>query len=120
MGLFDLVKQHHAVGLAADLLGELTGLVIPHIAGRRTHNTGHRVLLHKLGHIQADEGLRRVEQIVCQLLDQLRLTHAGGAYEDEGHGLFLGADADTIPPDGTGHGFHRLVLAHDVGFQAVG
>ena len=51
-----------------------------------TSNAGSEgVLLHELGHIQPDEALRRVEQVVRQLLDQLRLAHAGAAHENEAH-----------------------------------
>mgnify|MGYP006990201758 CR=1 FL=1 len=43
--------------------------------------------LHKFAHIQTDKGLRRVKHILRQPLHKLRLTHAGGANEDEGDGL---------------------------------
>ena len=88
--LLDLIEQHHGVRLAADLLRQLARLVIAHIARGRSHDAGDGVLLHKLGHIQADQGLRRVEQVVRQLLHQLRLTHAGGSHEDKAHRLVLG------------------------------
>ena len=103
MGLFDLVKKHHGIGLAADLLRQLSGLVITHIARRGTHDPGDGVLLHKLGHIQPNQGIRRVEQVICQLLDQLRLAHAGSAHKDETHRLMLGADAHPVAPHGGGH-----------------
>ena len=61
----------------------------------------------------------RVKQIACQLLDQLRLAHAGGADKDEGHGPLLGGNAHPVAADGTGHSVYRLVLTDDVGFQAV-
>ena len=52
VGLLDFVEEQHRIGAAADLLRHLAGLVIAHIARRRTDNTAHRVLLHKFGHIQ--------------------------------------------------------------------
>ena len=58
MGLFDLVEQHHGVGLAPDLLRQLPRLVIAHIARRRAHQPGDGVLLHKLRHIQPDQRIR--------------------------------------------------------------
>ena len=34
-------------------------------------------------HIQPDQGVGAVKELVCQLLHQLRLAHAGGAHKDE-------------------------------------
>ena len=119
VGLFDLVKQHHGVGLAADLLGQLPGLVIADVTGGRADDPGDGVLLHELGHIQPDEGLRGVEQVLGQLLDQLGLAHAGGADEDEGDGLALGRHAHPVAPDGGRDGGNGLVLAHHVGLEPV-
>ena len=119
MCLLDLVEQHHGVGLAADLLCQLARLVIAHVARRASHDAGHGVLLHELGHIQADQALRRVEQVVCQLLDQFRLAHTGGAHEDKAHRLVLGRDAHPVAADGGGHGGDGLVLAHHMGAEAL-
>ena len=119
VGLLDLVKEDHGVGFAADLLGELARLIIAHIARGRADDAGDGVLLHKLGHVQPDEGFRGVEQVLGQLLDQLGLTHAGGAHEDKGYRLMLGADAHTTTADGGGDCLYRLVLADDVLFQSL-
>ena len=119
VGLLDLVEEDDGVGLAADLLGELAGVVIAHIPRGGADDPGDRVLLHELGHIQPDEGLGRVEQVGGQLLDQLGLAHAGGAHKDEAHRLVLGGDAHPAPADGGGHRLHRLVLAHDVLLEPV-
>ena len=119
VGLFDLVEEDHGVRLTADLLRQLARLVIAHIARGGAHQAGHGVLLHELRHIQPDQGVRRVEKVICQLLHQLRLAHAGGAHKDEADGLVLGGDAHPVPPHGGGHSLHRLVLADDVAFQAA-
>ena len=119
MGLFDLVEEDHGVGLAADLLRQLARLVIAHIARRRAHDPGHGVLLHKLGHIQTDQRVGGVEQVLRQALDQLGLAHAGGTHKDEADRLMLGADAHPVAADGGGHGLHRLILAHDVLLEPV-
>ena len=119
MGLFDFVKQHHAVGLAADGLRQLSRLIIAHVAWRRTDELGNRVLLHILGHIQSYKGIHTVEHIVCQALDKLGFAHARGTHKDKRHWAALGGDAHPIPPDGPGHGFNGMVLAHNMGFQAL-
>ena len=116
VGLLDLVEQHHGIGLAADLLRQLPGLVIAHIARRAAHDAGDGVLLHKFGHIQPDQRLRRVEQVVRQLLDQLRLTHTGGADEDKAHRLVLGRDAHAVAAYRRGDGLDGLVLTDNVLF----
>ena len=77
------------------------------------------MLFHKFGHIQPNQGLRRIEQVGRKLLDQLSLAYAGGANEDKRHRLALRGDAHPAPADGGAHGFHRLVLADDVGLEAV-
>ena len=71
MCFFDLVKQHDAVGMAADLLGQLPGLVVADIARGRADEAGHRVLFHVLAHVDGDERVNGVEQLAGQLLDQL-------------------------------------------------
>ena len=55
MCFFDLVEQHDAVGMAADLLGQLPGLVVADIARGRADEAGHRVLFHVLAHVDGDE-----------------------------------------------------------------
>ena len=108
-----------AVGLAADLLGQLSGLVIADIAGRRADELGDGVLLHILGHIQPDQAVGRVKQVGGQLLDQLRLAHAGGADEDEAtRACCLGEMPTRLRRMARGHGVHGLVLPDDVLLQA--
>ena len=77
------------------------------------------MLLHIFRHVQANQAVHIVKQITRQLLDQLRLAHAGGADKDKGHGPLLGGNAHPVAADGAGHSVYRLVLTDDVGFQAV-
>ena len=63
-------RGHHAVGAAAHLFGELAGLFVAHIARRRTDHAGHRIFLHILAHVETDERVGAVEELVCQLLHQ--------------------------------------------------
>jgi hypothetical protein len=77
VGLLDLVHQDHGVRPAADGLGQVTALLVADIAGRRADESGHGVLLHELGHVDADHGLLGVEHELGQGLAQLGLADAG-------------------------------------------
>ena len=83
MRFLDLVKQHHAVWLAAHFLRQLPGLVIAHIARRRTDQAADRVLFHEFRHIQTDKRVDRIEQLQRELLDKLCFAHTRGADEDK-------------------------------------
>ena len=81
--LLDLVEQDDRVRVALDLLGELTALFVPDVAGRRADQLRDRVLLHVLGHVEADERVVAAEEEVRQRARQLRLADAGRPEEDE-------------------------------------
>ena len=74
------------------------------------------MLFHKLGHVEADQRVGRVEEVLRQLLDKLGLADARGADKDEAHRLVLGRDAHTIAADGRSDSLNSLVLTDDVLF----
>ena len=119
VGLLNLIKQDHGIGFPADFLGQLTGLIIAHIAGGRADDPGDGVLFHKLRHVQANQGLRCMEEILGQPFDQFCLSHTGGAHKDEGHRFPFGGDPHPVPADGGGYGGNGLILADDVLLQTV-
>ncbi len=81
--LLDLVEQEHAVRLAPHGLGELAALVVADVAGRRADEARHRVLLHVLGHVDADHRVLVAEQELGERAGQLGLADARRAEEDE-------------------------------------
>src|SRR5581483_1967333 len=81
--LLDLVEQEHGVRAPADRFGELTALLEADVAGRRTDETGDGVLLHVLGHVEADHRLLVVEEELRERLREERLPHAGRSEEEE-------------------------------------
>ena len=83
VGLLDLVEQDDGERLAAHLLGELAALFEADVAGRRTEQSRHRVLLAVLGHVEADERVLVAEQELGERLGELGLSDARGAGEDE-------------------------------------
>ena len=54
MRLLDFVEQHHAVGLAANRLGQRPRILVAHIARRRADQARHREFLHVLAHVDPD------------------------------------------------------------------
>jgi hypothetical protein len=119
MGLFDLVKQHHAVRSAADRLGQLTAFLKADIAGRRAEQAADGVLLLVLAHVNAHHGVLIVEQEFCQGACQLGLADAGWPQEDERPDRAVGVlQASPGAPDGVGDHFNGLVLPDDALVQA--
>ena len=120
MGLFDLVEEDDAVGAAADGLGELTALVVAQIARRRTQQTGHRVLLLILRHIELEQGFPAAEPALGQRLCQRRLAHAGRPEEEQRpDGPARLPQPRAAAPDGSGHRRHGPALAHHLGVQPL-
>ncbi len=70
MGLFDFVEEHHGIGAAADLFGELAAFLVADVAGRRTDHAGGVVAFHVFAHVQLDERLGVAEQNFRQRLGQ--------------------------------------------------
>ena len=118
MGLLDLVEEHHRPGLAPYLFGQLSAVLVAHIARGRADQPADAVLLHILRHVQADHGLLVGEHRRRQRAAQLRLAHAGGAQEQEAaHRAARIPQAHPAAPDGSRHGGHSLVLTHHPLFQ---
>ena len=117
MRLLDFVEENDGIGFAADLFGELAGLVVADIAGRRTDNAGDGELLHKLGHIQPDQALRAVEHVGGEPLDQFGLSDAGSPHKDKADRFALDLESDTAAADCRTDRVHRLVLTDDMLLQ---
>ncbi len=112
--LLDLVEQDHRVRTPAHGLGQLTTLVVADVPRRRTDQTGHRMLLAVLAHVDADHRALVVEQELRQRFRELGLTDTGRAQEHErtrrpvGVGHPGAAAAHRIR-----HRGHRRLLADD-------
>ena len=83
VGFLDFVEEHHAVGLAADGLGELTALFMSHISGRSADEARDREALHIFAHVNSDHVARVVKEKLCQRFGELGLAHARRPEEDE-------------------------------------
>src|SRR5690606_19633047 len=120
VGLFDFVEDDNAVRTATNGLGQLTGVLITDIAGRRTDQTSDRVPLHELAHVKLDERVFAAKQEFGQRLGQLGLTNTGRPQEHErtdrtARVLQAGAGAANRLADR----FDGFVLAHDTLVQRI-
>ena len=114
VGLFDLVEEHDGEGLASNGFGELTTFVVTDVAGGRTDESAHGVLLHVLGHVELDQGVLVVEEELGQGLGQFGLTDAGRSEEDERSTRTLRVlQAGACASDGPADRDDGLVLADD-------
>src|SRR5262245_9858072 len=116
--LLDLVEQHDRVRIPLHFLGELAALFVPDVAGRRANQLRHRVLLHVLGHVEADQRVVAAEEKVGQGPRELGLSDAGGSKEYEApNGPGRVFQAGTRPPNRARDRRNRLLLADDTAMQ---
>src|SRR3712207_4463759 len=64
MGLVDLVEEDDGVGAPADGFGELAGVLVADVAGGGADEAGDGVVLPELAHVEADEGVLAVEEVL--------------------------------------------------------
>ena len=83
VGLLDLVEQDDAEGSASDQLGQAAAVVVADVAGRRADDAADGVALLVLGHVEPDQRVLGVEQVLGQGLGELGLADAGRSDEDE-------------------------------------
>ena len=118
--LLDLVEQHDRVRPAADLLREHAAFLVADVAGRGAEETGHRELLHVLGHVHTDQRVLVAEQVFGERARELGLADAGRAQEDERADRTLGVlEAGARAADGARDRNDRVVLADDPAVQGL-
>ena len=114
MRLLDFVKQHDRVRRTLDALGELTALLVAHVARRQTDELGDGVLLHVLRHIEADERLVGAEEELGQSAGHFRFAHAGWSQEQErADGAMRRLEAGARAANSAGEGADGLLLRDD-------
>ena len=120
MRLLDLIKEDDGVRLPAYGLGELSALVVSDVSGRRSDQTGDRVLLHVLRHVDTHHVVLVIEEVFCQCLRKLCLADAGRSHEEEGaDGLGRILDACLRTDDGVGDLLYGLILSDDSHMQLI-
>ena len=83
MCFLDLIKQHDGVRVPPHLLGQLSALIVPDIAGRRADHLRDIELLHILRHVDADDILLAAEDCLRQRLRELCLSDTGRSQEEK-------------------------------------
>ena len=114
MRLLDFVEQNDRIRIALHALRQLAALLITDIAGGRTDQLGHRMLLHKLRHVEADQILFAAKEELGESAGDFGFTDAGGSEEQEGAGRPLGRlESGARTANGAGQGRNRFLLADD-------
>src|SRR5579862_7189409 len=114
MRFLDFVEQDDRIRSPLHALGELSTLFVAHISGRRSDQLRDRMLLHELGHVEADQSLFGAEHELRQRARDFGLADASWAQEQEradGPVRILQAGAGAT--DSAGQGADRLVLRDD-------
>ena len=79
MRLLNFVKEHHGIGLSANLLRQLSALLITDVAWRRAHKARYGKLLHVFTHVELDEGFLIPEHVGGNGFGKQGFTNSGGA-----------------------------------------
>src|SRR2546422_362345 len=110
--LFDLVEEHDRVRPPSHGLGELPPFLVADVAGGGADQARDGVLLHVLGHVDADHRPLVVEEELGERPGQLGLAHAGGTEEQERTDRTIGIGQPRAGPSNrVGDGADRVVLA---------
>src|SRR6266567_4564577 len=88
MRLLDFVEQHYRVRCALHALGKLSALFVAYVSRRRTDQLRNRVLLHELGHIEADQSLLDAEHELRERATSVFPTPVGPRNRNEPIGRF--------------------------------
>ncbi len=117
MGFFDFVEQQHGIGILDHGVGEQPALVEADVAGRRADQPGHRMLLHVLAHVEAEE---LDPELGRQLLGHLGFADPGRAGEEEGADrLFRVPQTGPGAQDRAAQGVDGRILPEDLPLEVA-
>ena len=114
MCFLNLIEKYNTVWFTADCLSKLATLLISYISRRRSNQSGYRILLHVLTHINSDHILFIIKQILCQSFGKLCLTYTCRTKEQEGTDRFGRIlDAGFGTKDCICNPLHTFILAYN-------
>src|SRR5262245_10706473 len=118
--LLHLVEEDRRVRLLAHGLGEDAALAVADVAGRRSDQPRHGVLLLEFGHVDHGQRPLAAEEEVGHAERRLRLADAAGTHEQEvAHRLPRVLQARLRGADPLADDFEHVVLALDPAPQAL-
>ena len=120
MRLFDLIEEHDRVRTATNLLGQLSAFFVADISRRRADQACDGMLLHVLGHVDAQQRVLVVEQEFGERTGEFGLADTRRSEENEGTDRPLRiAKPGTRTANCIGHPLERRILADDALAQAL-
>ena len=111
MCFLNLIKKNYTVWFPAYGLCKLSAFLISYISRRRSDQSGYRIFLHILTHIDTNHILFIIEKSLCKGFGEFCFTNTGGSKEQEGTN-WLGGIFDSCfgTKDGIGYTAYALVL----------
>src|SRR3712207_4559382 len=114
MGLLDLVEEDDRVGTPADLLRELSRLLVADVSWRRADEPGDGVSLLELGHVDPDHGVLFTEEVLGERTREFGLADSCRTEKDKAADRTLGVlYACPGAPDGLGYRPDSGLLSDD-------
>src|SRR5262249_14587059 len=111
MGFFYLVEQNDGKWAPPDGFSQLSTLVVADVAGWGSDQSGHRVFLHILGHIDPDQVRLVIEERRGKGPGQLRFSDSGRAEKEKRtNGTIRIFDAGTRTEDCIRDRLHGFIL----------
>ena len=83
MSLFNLIKQHHTIGLTPHLICQFAAIVVAYIASRCANKPACGVLLAKLTHIDLNQCVIRAKHLTGKHACQLGLADTSWPHKDK-------------------------------------
>src|SRR5437660_773812 len=116
--LFDFVQQDDRIRCALHALSQLAALFVANVSRRRADQLRDRVLLHELGHVEANQRLLAAKHELCQRARDFRFADPSRTEEQERADRPIRAfQAGTRAADGASQGDDRLVLRDNAPVQ---
>ena len=114
MSLLDLVQKHDRVGFSADFLCQLAAFFVSDVSWRRSDETRNSEFLHVFAHVDTNQSIFRVKEILRQNLCQICLSDACRTEEDEASDRSVRVfQTCSVTSDGFHHVLNRLILSDD-------